>query len=228
MYTARGARHLTVIYDTNNRAYTEPLLQSIQDRFADLGGSIARVFPFASGETDLQSLMAEVTATDPETVVFIASGVDTALMIQHGAQHGLDAHLFSSAWAQTNELLEKGGQAVTGLEMIAGYHPQDPSLAFQQFSARFKARYGRTPGLMSSYAYEAVLVLAHALDQTKGNAAGLPEALASIQDWQGIQGHLSMDEYGDVKRDVYVAVVRDGQFEITDTISPADWTPRRE
>jgi len=222
MYTARGTRHLTCIYDTNNRAYAEPLWQSIQDRFGALGGSIDQVFPFVSGETDLQSLMVQVTATDPETVVFIASGVDTALMVQYGAQHGLDAQLFSSAWAQTNELLEKGGQAVDGLEMIAGYHPHDTSPTFQQFSAQFEARYGHAPGLMASYGYEALLILAHALEQTKGKAAGLPEALATIRDWQGVQGRISMDKYGDVKREIYVAVVRDGQYEILDVIRPGD------
>lgn len=222
MYIVSGARHLTCIYDTQNRAYAEPLWQSIQNRFGALGGSTAQVFTFASGETDLQSLMAQVTATDPETVVFIASGVDTALMIQYGKQYGLEAQLFSSAWAQTNELLEKGGQAVNGLEMVAGYYPRDPSPAFQQFAARFEARYGRMPGLMASYAYEAVLMLAHALEQTEGKATGLPDALASIRDWPGVQGLISMDEYGDVRRDVYVAIVRDGQFEVSDVISPAE------
>lgn len=31
-----------------------------------------------------------------------------------------------------------------------------------------------------------------------------------------------MDEYGDVTRDLYVAVVENGQFEIIDTISVSD------
>jgi branched-chain amino acid transport system substrate-binding protein len=222
MYTARGARRLTCIYDLHNQAYAKPLWQSIQAEFEALGGSIDQVFTFASGETDLQALMAQVTAVDPETVVFISSAVDTALMIQYARQQGLEARLFSSAWAQTNELLEKGGRAVDGLEMIAGYNPQDSSPSFVRFVEQFEAYYGRSPGLMASYAHEAVLVLAHALEQTGGKAAGLPEALTAVQTWQGVQGRISMDEYGDVKRDVYIAVVKDGQFEVTNTISPAD------
>ena len=130
--------------------------------------------------------------------------------------------LFSSSWAQTNEFLEKGGQAVDDLELISTYHPQNPYPAFQVFVELFEARYKRQPALLSASGYEAVLVLVRALEQTGGKADGLPEALVAVKNLEGVQGIISMDAYGDVKRDVYIAVVREGQFEIINTISPAD------
>jgi hypothetical protein len=50
----------------------------------------------------------------------------------------------------------------------------------------------------------------------------LPEALVGIEGLEGVQGIISVDQYGDVKRDVYIAVVRNGRFEIIETISAAD------
>jgi len=94
------------------------------------------VFTFVSGETELKGLMTQIKITEPEAVVFIASPIDTALMVQYGRQQGLEAQFFSSSWAQTDELLAKGGQAVEGLELAAGYSPQNPYPPFERFVER--------------------------------------------------------------------------------------------
>jgi branched-chain amino acid transport system substrate-binding protein len=130
--------------------------------------------------------------------------------------------MFSSTWAQTNELLEKGGQVVEGLELGAVYHPQHPSPAYQQFLDQFETRFQRQPGLAATHAYESILVLARALEQTNGRTAGLPEALIAIKHMEGVQGTISMDEYGEVKREVYIAVVQDGKFQVIHTIQPIE------
>ncbi len=222
IYNTRQVRQLTGIYDLGNRAFSETLWQSMQAEFEKLGGDASQAFTFTSGETDLQDLMAQVTATEPEAVVFVASAIDTALMAQYVHQQESEALMFSSTWAQTNELLEKGGRAVDGLELSVVYHTDNPFPTFQRFVEQFEARFNRPPSLASPFAYEAVLVLAQALKQTDGQAKGLPEALTTINNLEGVQGFISMDDYGDVKRETFIAVIEDRQFKIINTISPAD------
>jgi branched-chain amino acid transport system substrate-binding protein len=222
IYNERGVRRLTGIYDLSNRAFAENLWHVVRDRFEALGGDAGQSFTFTTGQTDLADLMAQVVASQPEAVVFIASAVDTALMVQYSRQTGLDVPLFSSTWAQTNDLLSKGGQAVEGLEISAVYDPDNPHPNFQDFLMRFEARYGREPSYPAVFAYEAVLVLADALERTSGRADGLAEALVAVDNLEVVQGRISIDAYGDVRRDVYVAVVKDGAFEIINTIRPAD------
>lgn len=222
IYYNRDVRDLVCVYDESNRAYSEFLWQAIQAKFEALGGKARQSFTFMPDETALDALMMQVQAVEPEGIIFIASPVDTALMVQYGFRNNLSAHLFSSPWAQSDALLEKGGQAVEGLEMIAGYTPQTPYPPSQRFAEQFEARYGRQPTLLASNGYEAVLVLAHALKQTQGRAQGLPEALVTVKNLEGVYSPISLDEYGDVKRDFYIAVVKDRAFEIVDIISPED------
>lgn len=219
IYNQRGVRELVGIYDLGNRSFSETLWQEMQAEFRRLGGAADESFTFTSGETDLQNLMSQVKERNPQAVVFIASAVDTALLVQYAKQQGLESSLFSSTWAQTDELLEKGGQAVEGLELGAVYDPQHPSPAYQQFVQDFEARFGRPPALGASHAYEAVLVLVEALKRTKGQREGLPDALSKVQDLPGLQGLISMDEYGDVQRDFYIVRVEDRQFKVISTIS---------
>lgn len=220
IYTDHDAHQLLGIYDLDNQSFTETFWHSIQTQFEALGGDAQQAVTFRSGQQDLKEVMAKVKAADPDSVVFIASAVDTALMAQYGRQIGLEADLFSSTWAQTEELLAKGGQAVEGMELSAVYNPQNPNPAFREFVERFETRYKRPPGLSAVYAYESVLVLAHALEQTGGRAAGLADTLTTIRGFEGAQGPISLDEYGDVIRDVYMVMIQGGEFQLIGTISP--------
>ncbi len=220
LYQNRDLSHLTFIYDLSNQAFTESLWGVVHHEFTRLGGIVDETFPFMHGDTDLKALMARVKLTNPEALVMIAAPRDTALMAQYGRQLGVEVPLFGSSWAQSQDLLEEGGRAVEGLELVAGFHPENPYPAFQPFVERFEARYGRSPTFSAAFAYEAVLVLARALEQTRGRAEGLPEALTAIEALDGIQGVISINEYGDVERDVYIVQVNQGSFRVIHTLSP--------
>lgn len=218
---ARGVRSLIGIYDVGNESHTKALWLSAQKRFAALGGRIDGTLTFKSGNADLQSVMNQVAARRPEAVAFVSSAVDTALMAQYGRQQGLTAQYFSVPWSQTPELFQKGGKAIEGMELVALYNPQNSNPVFQEFLQRFQDRYHRLPDFGAAYSYETVLALAQALQQTGGQAAGLPAALSRLQNLQGIQGKISLDAYGDVIRDVYIVKAADDHFQVIDTVSPA-------
>lgn len=211
---------LLVIYDTENQAFAEPLWQTVDQEFVKLGGNATQKVPFSSKEADLRELVSRVGASKPEAVLFISSPVDTALLIQYAHQLHLETKVFSSTWAVTSELLEKGGQAIEGLELAAVYDPQNSLPAFQTFTKNFEARYKRKPDFLALYGYEAVLIIAHALGQTGGNAEDLPEALVKIKNLAGPQGEISMNDYGDVNREIYIVRVKGNRFETVTAIQP--------
>ncbi len=219
MYNNRGVRRLTGVYDLGNRAYSEPLWVAVQAEFEQMGGDAGRAFPFASGEVDLQKLIIEVRDVEPEAILFIASPPDAALMAQYARGEGLTSRFFISSWALSDELLEKGGRAVEGIEGTSSYVAQNPRPANQAFLRRFRERYHREPISAAIWSYESVLVLAYALEQTGGKIDGLPQALLSVKNLEGIHGSITLDEYGDAIRDTGIAVVKDGQFVVTEMIS---------
>ena len=166
--------------------------------------------------------MENVSGVDTGALVFISSPVDTALMIQYANQFGISEPMFSSTWAESQELLSKGGTAIEGLEILSVYNFSNTSPNFQRYLERFEERYNRIPGFTAAYAYESILVLAEALKQTDGKAEGLREALTNIKNLEGVQGDISIDQYGDTSRDIYIAIVRDRQFIMRATISPGE------
>ncbi|MDX1379369.1 MAG: ABC transporter substrate-binding protein [Anaerolineales bacterium] len=202
-----------------NRAFAETLWFVIRDELQRLGVDSLATFTFTSEETDLQALAAEIVAQDPDAIVFVSSDIDTALLAQHIRQLDSEVPLFSSGWAQTNELLAKGGSAVEGLEIVALYNLGNEAANFLEFRKRFEERYNRPPGFGSAYAYEAVLLLAEGLKKVNGNFENLPDALANLETVEGVQGPLSIDRFGDVNRPVFMAVIEAGEYTIIEEVS---------
>ncbi len=222
IYQSRGLHRIVGIYDIGNRSYTETFWNVVSEEFEALGGDASQSFVYISGETDLQALMETVSEVETDGLVMVSSPVDTALMVQYARQFGIECPIFSSPWAETSELLNKGGAAVEGLEMVSAYNFSDSSPNAQAFRSDFITRYNRAPGFPAAYAFEAMLVLAEALRITGGKAEGLPEALLSIEDFEGVQGSISIDPYGDVTRDIYITTIKDRQFVTTAIISPEE------
>jgi len=216
IYSSSDVRQIAAVYDARNAAFAEPFWKALSSKFETLGGQIGSSYVFISGEDDLEGLVAQISAH--EAYVIIASAIDTALILQYAQQAELSGKFFGASWAQTPELLEKGGSAVEGLELITPYHPNNPNPAFQPFVERFEARYNRPPNMVAPLVYDTVRILAGALEKTNGDADGLREALLATQDFEGVQSLISFNPYGDVESDLYIAQVKDGQFEIISTL----------
>ncbi len=210
----------TGVYDTSNRAFTEPLLEAIDDRLKKYQEKVEVFIPYESGKDDLHTIADQIVTDQPKGVIIVASIYDTAMLAQYIRQRGLQADLFGSVWAHNNLLIEKGGRAVQGMILFSINSTFENSPAYQEYYNRFFNRYQRPPALDSFHAYEAVNIMALALQHTGGKAEGLPEALLGIHDFPGVLGNISFDAYGDVKRDVYIVKVDGDHFQTIEVIPP--------
>lgn len=219
-YRTKKLRQVTAIYDVGNEVFSKAFLQSFVSKFESLGGEVLQEFAFTSGQTDLEALIDDVLETNPPALVFVSASIDTAFMAQYVSQQTEESPaLLASGWAQTSELLAKGGQAVEGLALNTSYDPNNSNPDFQKFIQDYEERFSHKPGFGATYGYETVQVLAETLKQTNGEAEGLPEALRGIKKFSAIHGTLSLNEYGDVERDVYIMVVENGQYKVVETLS---------
>ena len=213
VHRQRSLTRMAVIYDADNATYAQTYWAAFVEVYHTLGGQVASEVIFSSAEEpDLAPLVAELHAGDPDRLLVIASAFDTALIAQQIRISGWQVSLFATGWAQTETLLQNGGQAVEGLEIAVTYDSNSQKPAFLDFRARYQARFGHTPTFAAAYAYEAMLMLAAALERTSGQAEGLRQALLETQDFEGLIGTISLDEYGDVVRSNFLFRIQDGQF----------------
>lgn len=213
IYERTDISRMAIIYDKDNLAYTKNYSTTFADKFQSLGGKITDEVGFSSiAQPDFSPLLSKLCETKAEGLLIMASDIDTALIAQRARLMGWQVPMFTSAWAQTETLINNGGQSVEEMKLEQAYDLTSQSSAFIDFKSRYKARFGTDPSFGAAYSYEAALVLTEALKKTNGNKNGLKQALLEIHDFKGLMDTFSFDRFGDVERPWYLSTIRNGKF----------------
>ena len=205
-------RRLVAVYDLNNRPYAESWLDCFRATYVRGGGEIVKSIGFESGSTtSFRQLAQALLATAADGVLIVANSVDTALLCQQIRKSDRDIPIIAAEWAASERLLELGGKAVDGVVVGQNFDRGSTAPRYQAFRLAYLARFQREPGFGGVLAYDATNVLLDALaGQQRGQS--VKEAVLAIGTFAGTQAPIVFDAYGDVQRNVFITVVRDGRL----------------
>lgn len=213
IFEDNGGSTISVIYDSDNMAYTNTYYTTFKDEFIKLGGKIADVISYSSSTNpDFKEILVDLPNNNPQCLLLITSDRDAAYISQQTRILGWQVQLFSSAWAQTKTLIETGGQAVDGLILEQSYLLSSDTPTFLTFKNNYIDRFGTEPSFGAAFGYDAAMVLFEALKKTNGKADGLKEALTETTDFNGVAGVFTINQFGDVERPFYLCVIKDGAY----------------
>jgi len=112
---------IAILYDDDNKSYSEPFANSFVDTFISLGGKVTYLEKFNSSKSpDYVLPVKKMKDSSADAVFIIASPYDTALVVQTIRLQNWDPHLFISPWAQGEALFQTGGRTLDGIETIIG------------------------------------------------------------------------------------------------------------
>ena len=123
-------------------------------------------------------------------------------MLRQMKQLGIEAKMMGGDGICTAELAKLAGSSMADNQVIcaeAGGVTPEGEAAMADFEKRYKAKFGHDIQIYAPYVYDAVMVLATAMQQ-----AGSPDpqkylpVLAKIK-YQGVTGPIAFDEKGDIK-----------------------------
>lgn len=207
-------KRLGTVRDLNNRGYTDPFHTFFVRELEAQGGTLVMEQTLTSPDaTDWQALGAEIAKTKIDALLVILSARDAATLAQtlHAAKISLP--LLSSHWAMTEDLLTAGGKTVETIIFAAHSFRENPSPRYRLFLDRYFERFGHLPSFAAEYAFDAMHILALALEQTGGKQEGLKEALVRIRNFPGLHYPISLNAFGDTLSPVHILEVQKGQFE---------------
>lgn len=220
VYKNGDINNIAIIYDNDNVKYARTYSTIFVDKFQSLGGNITDEVSFSSMiNTDFSPLLLRLSESKAEGLLIVASDIDTALIAQRARLMGWQVPMFTSAWAQTETLINNGGQAVEGMIIEQAYNLNNKAQDYIDFQFSYKTRFGNEPSFGAAYSYEAALVLIEALKKTNGNKEGLKQALLETQNFKGIMDTFSLDKFGDVRRPWYLSTISNGKFIMLDSLT---------
>lgn len=112
-----------------------------------------------------------------------------------------------------DQLLKLAGNAAEGMILSTMAWGELGNPAAKVYFQKYRAKYHREPAPFSGLAYDAVQVVAMAIKQGGYNAAGIKNALYSLQ-YPGVTGLNKFDQFGEVDKEFDLYVVKGGKFEL--------------
>jgi branched-chain amino acid transport system substrate-binding protein len=211
-YGTSGLRRVAVVYDTDNRSYTESWLSGFRRTFEKLGGRVVAVQPFHSGKQGAFSpLVRSLLSQDPDLIVLVCGAVDAALLCQQIRKVNSRVSISVSEWGSTERFIELGGAAVEGVYFAQFLDHGNRTPRYQQFLSAYRKRFGQDPGFSGLAGYDAATVILDALEAQK-RGESLKQTILASGVYQGVQRRIHLDRFGDTTSTTFITVVRNGRF----------------
>lgn len=211
MIRVEKVRRLAVVQDLSNKVFTQAWVDGVREELGRRGAEAA-VVTFTSGEArPLGEVAALALAGRADGVLLLANSLDSASLAQQVRKRDPRIQLFGSDWGFTQDVVAHGGQAVEGAIFTQKVNIEDQSPRFSRFRDAYLARFSRAPDFGAALSYEAVQLVAAGL-RRDATREGLRRALLTLGTFEGLQGPLRLDRFGDVERQQFVLTIRGGRI----------------
>lgn len=210
---ALGRRRIAIAYDTNNAIFSRSWAEEFRLAAEAIGGQVA-IEVGLDGERpgSFSEAAAQLLSAGPDAILMVTNAVDVARLAQQIRKASPSVPLAAAEWAGSEQLIEMGGRAIDGLELVQAYDRASSEPRYRRFRQAYLAHFQREPGYASVAAYDAATVALEGLARRQGEQT-LKAAIMDRPQFQGLQQVVEFDLYGDAVRQAFFVRVRDGKFE---------------
>ncbi len=206
-------KDLFFIYDSKNMAHANDYINIFQKTFIKVGGN-----PFVASmdlNENREDIVKKLKNISSDIILIVGNSVDSANIIQYLRYKGFKQQIICSGWAKTNDFIVYGGKAVEGTIFNTGYDDNSKKESFLNFKKNYKEKYSNDPSVFSAQSYELATILIRELKKDS-RLYNIKERILRTKSYQGLQGDIVFDKYGDVSRDYFLVEVEEARFKEID------------
>jgi branched-chain amino acid transport system substrate-binding protein len=213
-----GAKRVAILFDFK-QDYSVGLADFFRKTFVELGGEIVADERYTSGDIEFRAQLTTIRAARPDAIFVPGYYTELGLIAKQARELGLGVPLLGGDGWDSEKTLEIGGAAVEGYFFSTHYAADSDDPRVQEFVKRYRAAHGELPDAMGALGYDTARILADALVRA-GSTEGpkLRDAIAATRDFEGVTGHISIDEQRNARKDAVVLKIENGRFRYHRTI----------
>lgn len=211
-YRKLSLRNVAVMYINND--FGVGLKDVFTKEFAAFGGKITASIAYDRDQTDFRSHLTRVKETSPDGLYLAGYYSDGGLILKQAKQLALGCRMLGSTTHEDPKLLTSAGDAANGLvyPYSTGFDAKSEDATAKEFLAKFKAKYGKDPGLVAALGYDCTRLIIRAVEEREPSANGIRQYFKDAKNFAGAAGDITFDENGDVHKPIVLKSVQNGQF----------------
>jgi len=221
-YDDLKARKVAVLKDIS-QDYSVGLTDAVVRTFTKLGGQVFDPVSYSGGDPDFKAVLTKIRGQHPDAIFATGYYTEAAIIVRQARELGMTMPILGGdGWV--GEPLKNGREALKNTFISNHYSGDNPDPIVQTFVKTYRAKFNHEPDSIAALAYDAVKVLADAMNRAGvTDGAKVRDALAKA-DVAGVTGHLKMNDKRNVDKPAVVQEVTfvngDVKFVYKATISP--------
>ena len=210
-----------VVMITLNNDFGKSLAAGFKARAASFGIEIVAEYEYSIKDREFGPIVSKVRADAPEAIYASGYFFTAGPLVRQLRAAGIEAPVIGQEGYDTQKFIEIAGPAAEGVIITTSLDRDSSDPVTQAFIAGFEAKAGYPADMVGASAHTAVLVMAEALRAAGGGGkAALRDAIAATS-LDASTGHISFNGLGEVRKDVQVQIVKDGNWRHYAVISDA-------
>lgn len=222
--TLHKARRIAVLTIDNDFGRTSG--KAFIERARKLGAEVLSEQVYPLGEKEFSPYLTKIKEQSPDLIYHTSYYNEGAQITRKARELGITAKLEGTEGIDSPKFLELAGPAAEGVTFTTNLNRDDARPEVQNFLRKYKAKTGVEADMVGASAYDAVRLLAQAIEQGGPDPKAICAALTNVSNYPAITGRISKFVKGEVTKPVQIQVIRDGKIRSLATIdNPEVITP---
>jgi len=191
MYSQLGLKRVAVLRSSSR--YGRFGLGKFLDASRRLGHPVVMEQIFQPGEMDYSRQLRVIRSSRADAVLLVGDELEAATILKQMRAAGMKQRTFGTFRTLGDTLLKEAGDAAEGFEAVYPYDPTRRDLRWLNFNRRFGDRFHEKPEQFASMAFDTMNALLDSICKAGLNRARIHDALANIDEYDGVTGKMVFD-----------------------------------
>ncbi len=191
IFTELGLKRVALL--RVNERYGRFGVPKFRDAARRLGHPVVIEQKFFPGDTDFAQQLRVIRSSRADAVVIWGDELPAAQILKQMRAAGMKQQVFGAYRTLGPTLLAEAGDAAESFQAVFPYDPTRQDARWADFNRRFKARFNEEPEQFAALAFDAMNALLDSICKAGLNRARIHDALASIEQYEGVTGHMVFD-----------------------------------
>jgi branched-chain amino acid transport system substrate-binding protein len=195
-----------------NNDFGVGLKKGFSDEVSKLGGKIVAAEAYEPSSTDFRTQLVKIKDSSPDAIFMIGYREVAGILIQ-AKELGVNVKFLGTGLLEFPKLIELAKGAAEGVYFTQlQYTPDSSDPMTKTFVEEFKNHYNTEANIIAAYGYDAMKVLAFAMERSDLNPESIKNELYKVKEFKGVTGKITFDKNGDVIQPMGVKTVQNGKF----------------
>jgi branched-chain amino acid transport system substrate-binding protein len=191
VFTELGMKRVAIL--RINSRYGRFGVIKLRDAARRLGHPIVIEQKYLPGDSDYSKQLKVIASSRADAIILWADEKQAAAILKQMRAAGMKQRVFGAYRTLGPQLLAEAGPAAEGFEALYPYDPSRNDPKWTSFNQRFEARFQEKPEQFASLAYDAMNALLDSICKAGLNRARIHDALANIEEFDGVTGPMVFD-----------------------------------